>query len=546
MKSSLIVISALVPLVTSSAFANEKTQNWPSFRNGGNSTVAGELPVTWTESSGIAWQIETDGYGQSAPVIYGDSVYVTSAVGPMKQECAVTAFELSTGRLRWLYRVESAQPGPSNYMYARAAPTPVVDADGVYAFFETGDLIAYRHDGKPMWQFDLTKDLGKFEARHGLGSSLAQSDDLLFLNLEHRGPSCLLALHKNDGSIAWKVDRPSGSSWTSPVVSLASNAVIVSSARSLTSYDLRSGNREWSVEGLEGNSVPSPCVVGNHVFTGARIPEFGSAAVAAKSNLCVKIPRGAGQDPEVLWRSPGAVCDYASPVVDDGRVYFLNKVGVLSCVDAGSGDLVYRKRLGAECWATPIVSKNGIYFFARDGSTKVIARGPEFQVIQTNRLWDPAKPPAPETYRENSSSSHGHGSHGRTTDSKKAEGESPKAAQPAGNKSGSSRGPGGMVAGLMKRDANKDGTLQAAELSPEFRPVLKRVDKNGDGALDRQELEAMAKSFAERRKNSRESSRDPIVYGVAAVPGMIVARTGTRLYVVTATQDEASAATGAP
>jgi hypothetical protein len=97
-----------------------------------------------------------------------------------------------------------------------------------------------------------------------------------------------------------------------------------------------------------------------------------------------------------------------------------------------------------------------------------------------------------------------------------------------------------MVASLMKRDVNKDGILQASELSPEFRPMMKRVDSNGDGALDPQELETMAKSFAERRKNSRESSRDPIVYGVAAVPGTIVVRTGTRLYAVKASQGDTS------
>ncbi len=89
-----------------------------------------------------------------------------------------------------------------------------------------------------------------------------------------------------------------------------------------------------------------------------------------------------------------------------------------------------------------------------------------------------------------------------------------------------------MIAAMMKNDANGDGILQADEISPDFRPMLKRVDTNGDGDLDQKELTAMAKSFAERRKNSRASSRDPIVYGVAAVPGAIVVRTGTRLYCI--------------
>jgi len=94
-----------------------------------------------------------------------------------------------------------------------------------------------------------------------------------------------------------------------------------------------------------------------------------------------------------------------------------------------------------------------------------------------------------------------------------------------------------MIAALMSRDTNKDGILQEEELSADFRPMLKRVDTNGDGTLDQEELDAMAKSFAERRKNSRNSSRDPIVYGVAAVPGTVVVRTGTRLFCVGAAGD---------
>lgn len=93
-----------------------------------------------------------------------------------------------------------------------------------------------------------------------------------------------------------------------------------------------------------------------------------------------------------------------------------------------------------------------------------------------------------------------------------------------------------MIGAMMKGDVNDDGILQATEISADFRPLLKRIDTNGDGSLDQKELEAMAKSFAERRKNSQASSRDPIVYGVAAVPGMIVVRTGTRLYCIAGTR----------
>lgn len=568
---NVVFLAALLATVVPASANDAAVSQWPAFRNGGSSAVADNLPSTWSATNGIAWQVETDGYGQSAPIIVDSTVYITSAVGPMKQECAVTAFDLSNGKPLWQERIQAAATGPSNYMYSRAAPTPVADETGIYAFFESGDLLGVKSNGERIWHRNFTKDFGPFESNHGLGSSLAQSTNLLFLNLEHKGPSKLIAVRKSDGDIVWQADRPSGSSWTSPVVTAES--VIVSSAGSLTAYDPANGKQQWTIAGLAGNSVPSPCVVGDRIFTGARIPEFGSTSDAAKSNLCVRIVHG-GQPvssseqtsihipqtaataskkslkAEVVWRSSGAVCDYASPVVADGRVYYLNKVGVLSCLDADTGEQLFRTRLTTECWATPVVADNGIYFFTKDGTAKVIARGPEFQLLKTNQLWDPKNPPSPESYRESQGSGHGHGGghgdqHGAQHGTKRGSdhGQKTVAAKPNNKPTDEKltdkttgappqRGPGGMIGAMMRGDVNDDGILQAAEISPDFRPMLKRVDTNGDGSLDQKELAAMAKSFAERRKNSQASSRDPIVYGVAAVPGAIVVRTGTRLYCI--------------
>lgn len=517
--------AGLLALLTVAVQATDRPAVWSSFRNGGSSRVAGELPLAWSATSSIAWQRETDGYGQSTPIIADNTVYIISVIGTRKEQSAVTAYSLTSGEQLWQYRFDSSSEGPSNYMYSRAAPTPVADEAGVYSFFESGDLVAVRSSGECLWQRNLADEFGPFQSNHGLGASLAQSTDLLLLNVEHKGPSKLIAVRKSDGYIAWQAERPSGSSWTSPVVT--KDAVIVCSAGELAAYSLKDGTRQWAVDGLEGNSVPSPCVVGRRVYTGARIPEFGSAAEAARSNICVEIPEKAGDAAKILWRSRGAVCDYASPVVDENRVYFLNKVGVLSCVDADSGEPLFRTRLGTECWATPVIADNGIYFWGRNGQTKVIARGPKFQVLQTNQLWNPKAPPQPETYREAKRSPHGHGG-----------GAAAGGPGQGANRSGSGRPGSGMMAAMMSRDANKDGILQAEEMSPEFRPMLKRVDKNGDGALDAAELKAMADSFAERRRNSRESSRDPIVYGVAAVPGAVVIRTGTRLYCIADATDQ--------
>lgn len=530
MKTLQLGVLLLILSLDQLAVASNKPHSWSSFRNGGQSTVAGRLPSKWSPEGNITWQVETDGYGQSAPLIIGNSIITTSVIGPLKSECAVSAFDLNGGRQLWQHKLATATEGSSNYMYSRAAPTPVADERAVYAFFESGDLVAVGMDGKELWHRSLTNDICEFQSNHGLGSSLAQSDRLIFLNIEHKGPSYLLAINKSDGTTAWKVDRPSGSSWTSPVFAADTNQVILSSAGSISGYGLANGENQWVIDGLQGNSVPSPCVVGNRVFIGARIPEFGSASEAAKSNLCVEFEQKNKPTVSVAWRAEGAVCDYASPIVDDEQVYFLNKVGVLSCLNTVTGKLIYRQRLRTECWATPIVADNAIYFFAKNGTTKRIARGPKFEVLGTHQLWDLSNPPAPEVYVEHNNRASGHGqsqagvkkgtdeSEGPATDQSAVKDERPR--------------PGGMIGALLKNDRNGDGFLQKAELPPEFQSMLARVDKNGDDAIDKVELDAMAKGFAERRKGSKESSRDPIVYGVAAVPDSLVIRTGTRLFCI--------------
>ncbi|MCO8123086.1 PQQ-binding-like beta-propeller repeat protein [Stieleria sp. TO1_6] len=484
--------------------------DWPSFRNGGNSRVSEPLPTQWSSSSGIAWQTETQGYGQSSPVIHSGLIFTTSVIGPMCETCLIECHELKSGELRWSYQHDSTHGHPSNYMNARAAPTPVVDERGVYAFFETGDFVAVDLHGQKLWARDESSATGKFDNSHGIGSSLAQNETHVFLNLEHGGPSFLLAIEKASGETTWSVDRPSSKSWSSPIVADVDGQqqVIVSSGGTVAGYDVASGEMLWMMEGIEGNSVPSPTVSGNYLVVGARLPEFAEDG-AMQSNCCLDLSQISDGKPRVLWRADKAICEYASPVIVDGFAYFLSKANVLHCLNVVSGEVAYRKRLGSDCWATPIVSGNRLYFFCKNGRCHVVIAGPEHKTLATHSLWNSEDPPKPETYTETARDS----SHEQD--------------------SSSSGGPGGGMAARMKAgDANGDGVLQGDEISERIRPMLSRVDTNGDGKLDASEIDAMAASFAERRKDSAATSRDPIVYGVAASDGHIIVRTGTRLFAI--------------
>lgn len=501
--------------------------SWGSFRNGGRSEVLkASLPQKWSPESGIEWQVELPGYGQSSPVVAGDSVIITSVDGPQKEENKIVCISRGTGKTIWTVSQKSSLPGPSNYMFSRAAPSPMVDSKHVFAFFESGDLIAVElATGNVVWERNLEDEVGTLNSRHGLGSSPAQSQTHVFVNVEHDGPSSLLAIEKGTGKTAWKVERPSGSSWSSPIVfsSGKSEQVILSSLGNAVGLDAVSGSQLWNVEGLNGNTVSSPAVDCDRVFLGARKSEFGSVEKAAQSNLCLDFGDNT-TSPNVAWRSARCISDYASPVVCGDHLYLINQRGILGCLDKSTGKELYRQRLGFECWATPVSDGTRLYVFGKNGTTAVIQAGDTFARVAENRLWDPNEPPNPVSYQEyfpprDNASSHGAGhsggGHGGKDSSESASNQKP----------GSS-----MLAGLLKADRDGDGSLSGDEIPKRLVSAMENIDLNQDGKLDKDELTKMAKMFAERRKNSQANSRDPIVYGVAADSRGFLVRTGTRLY----------------
>ena len=514
--------------------AGDAVGSWSSFRDGGTSRASAPLPTRWSASEGIAWQKELEGYGQSAPVIHADKVIVTSVIGPNCQQIAVDCLDLATGQATWSYRRASSNEHPSNYMNARAAPTPIVDDAGVYAFFETGDFVALDWEGEMIWHRDETEASGKFDNSHGIGASPASDATSLYLLIEHGGPSSLSAINKTDGSVRWAIERDSTKSWASPVIATIDgrSQVIVSSGGTVTGYDTADGSEVWQLDGVEGNSVPSPVVDGERLIVAARLPEFSSDG-QVRANCAVDLSRLKDGNPEVLWRAEKAISEYASPVVCGEFVYFLNKANVLHCIDIATGEIVYRKRLSLACWATPIVAGDLVYFFAKSGETKVVRAGPTYEEVAVNALWDVSNPPAPLHYRESQGGHGGHGGGGASGAHAK-EGVPTKESLVGGHGGeGPKQAPGGgMVARMMAGDANGDGVLEGEEVPEMFRAMIGRIDTDGDGRIDADELEAMAKSFAERRKDAAASARDPIVYGVAAADGRIAIRTGTRLYVV--------------
>ncbi len=343
---------------------------WPSFRGDGTSlTEAKNLPLKWGDDQNLAWSIDLTGYGQSSPVIWAGKVFTTSVQGAMKDTLLVTATDLHTGRQLWQQTFNGTQGVEDNGYVSKAAPTPCVDDKHVYAFFESGDIIALTHDGKPAWQRSLTKDYGEFRGNHGVGASLAQTPDHVIALIDHDGPSYLLALEKATGKNAWKTDRAKRVSWTSPVV-IARNGrheVLLSSTGIVESVHASTGKQLWYVEGLEGNTVAAPTATKELVIVGG-----GSPA----SSMAIRFGgRGDVADTQIVWRAEQATTSFGSPLVLGDVAYFVSKPGVVFAVDVATGKDLWSHRLPDSCWASPIGADGRAYFFTKGGRTVVIKAG---------------------------------------------------------------------------------------------------------------------------------------------------------------------------
>ncbi len=355
---------------------------WPAFRGDGSSvSQVQSLPLTWSKASHVAWTAATPGYGQSSPVVWRERVFVTSADGKNKEQCLVACFDLHTGQELWRKEFASSVPAEVSGYISRAAPTPAVDADQVYAFFETGNLVALDHQGQVAWERSLTDDYGKFLGNHGLGSSLALTGDAVIVLVDHDGPSYLAALDKTNGKTLWKAEREQKVSWSSPIV--AGDQIIVSSASTCEAIDARTGKTAWRVDGLDGNTVPSATATESLVIVGSS--EVGSNVAIRRG--------GAGDvsDSHIAWRSDQASATFSSPLVYQGRVYLVNRAGVAFCLDEKTGENLWNHRLGESCWASPLGACGRVYFFAKSGKTTVVEASPELKVLAENEL--PTEPP---------------------------------------------------------------------------------------------------------------------------------------------------------
>lgn len=389
-----ILRNAYVRLATcfvllASSVSSQASDNWPEFR-GANASgcTSAALPLNWSESKGVRWKTPIHGKGWSSPVVWEDQIWLTTATPEGKKLFAI-CIDAESGKVLFDLQVFD-NPFPQ-YCIDRnsyASSTPVIENGRVYVHYGAhGTACIDTSSGKIVWS---RRDLPCFHHR-GPASSPILFENLLILTFDGFDLQYLVALDKRTGNTVWKRDRniEYGSedgdvkkAYSTPTVIKAgdSEQLISPSAGAAIAYDPRTGEELWRVKAGGMNAAARPLFGHDLVFLTSADGGFAQYAVRPDG-------RGDVTATHVMWKNTKGVPKHASPILVDDLI-FMAQDGIITCVDAPSGAVVWQKRVGGTFVASPICSQDRVYFFTEEGEAFVVAAKRNFEQLATNALED--------------------------------------------------------------------------------------------------------------------------------------------------------------
>ena len=376
---------------------DEDDRYWPQWRGPLATGVApaADPPTEWSETRNVRWKVAIPGRGSASPVVWGDHVFVLTAIPAGTGETSgsddvhrfvILAFDRHDGRVVW-ERTATTQPPHEGQLEGWASSSAVTDGEVVCAFFGSRGLYCYDMNGTLLWQ----RDFGDMTIPAGVGegASPALDGDTIFVLWDHQGESFIAALDKTSGEERWRTGRDEMTSWSTPlVVEHGGHTQVVTSATDrVRSYDADTGRLLWDGAGVKNNAIPSPVAADGRVYLMAAYE--GSQLYAVD----LAVARGdITRTDAVVWSLDRDTPRVPSPVLYDGILYFTKSTaGVLSAYEAASGQKLYGpERLPGirDVFASPVAADGRLYITSRDGTTLVIAAGPELSVLATNQLDD--------------------------------------------------------------------------------------------------------------------------------------------------------------
>ncbi|HKV35049.1 MAG TPA: PQQ-binding-like beta-propeller repeat protein [Pyrinomonadaceae bacterium] len=339
------------------------------------------MPLTWSETKNVRWKVAIPGRGWSSPVIQGDRIWLTTATEDGKSLRAI-AVDVNTGAIQQnveVFRLKS--PKLMNDKNSFASPTPVIDGDRVYLHFGAYGTACITQTGEIVWKTKLEYDNGQ----HGPGGSPIVYDDLLIVSCDGLDVQYVVALDKATGKVRWKKTREGYQAYTTPlVVNLPDGDQVISpGAFQAIAYEPRTGKEIWRVKYAEGfSNVPRPVYGHGLVFICTGFQEPSLLAVRPDG-------RGDVTKSKVAWKLGRAIPRTPSPLLVGDELYIVTDNGIATCIDAKTGEELWRARLDGTYSASPIYADGRIYFLSEDGESVVIAPGRQLKHLATNQLEGP-------------------------------------------------------------------------------------------------------------------------------------------------------------
>ena len=360
-------------------------ENWPGWRGPTHDGLSPEkeLPARWSATEQVRWKAELPGAGVSAPVVWGERVFVTASDGRLNDRLHLLCFHRDSGEQLWHARffgsaVSEGQFAPGGM----AVPTPATDGKRVFALFGTGDLVCVDHDGAPVWVRSLAQEYGPFRNRWGMAASPVLVGNLLVVQVDHSGQSYLLGVDPATGADRWRTLRDASVNWSSPVPAEVGGKtqVIAVGTYAVKGYAADTGEELWRVGGVHMQCIPTPVAAGERLYLlGGR--DFSALAIRLDG------ARGDLTKTHVAWKARSGGANVPSPLLLDGRFYFVEDNGMGNCLKADTGESLWRERLGGRKYsASPVAGDGKVYFTAEDGKVTVVKAGAEFEVLAQNSV----------------------------------------------------------------------------------------------------------------------------------------------------------------
>jgi len=352
---------------------------WPGFRGptGQGIAVNEKFPMTWSQSENIKWKTELSGRGNSSPVIWDNQIFITSASEDGKSR-ELFCFNRTNGELLW----KKTAPTPESveklyWKNSYASSTPVTDGERIIVFFGNSGMVCYNMNGDLQW----TQDLGNFTTMHGPGTNpVLYKDKVILIQDQTNAESVYVALDKYTGEIQWKQKRESGMGWSSPIIVHVEDhdELIYNGSFNVVGYNPDSGEEIWSLNGSTKEAVPIIVYGGGLFFS----------ASGRNGTIMAIRPGGKGDitNSHLFWLNERGGSHVPSPAYYKNRLYIINDTGIATCLDALTGETVWRERLKGRFSMSPIVIGNKLIVTNEKGLTTILKSGDKFDPLAQNDL----------------------------------------------------------------------------------------------------------------------------------------------------------------